>query len=46
MDCCQKRTSGKAPGPDGFSAEFLRSCWPVIKDDICAAFDKLYAMNG
>uniref|UniRef100_A0A453MYG9 Reverse transcriptase domain-containing protein n=2 Tax=Aegilops tauschii subsp. strangulata TaxID=200361 RepID=A0A453MYG9_AEGTS len=19
---------GKAPGPDGFTAEFLRACWP------------------
>ncbi|XP_020189389.1 uncharacterized protein [Aegilops tauschii subsp. strangulata] len=38
--------AGKAPGPDGFITEFLRACWPIIKADICAAFDKLYAMNG
>ncbi|XP_073357774.1 uncharacterized protein [Aegilops tauschii subsp. strangulata] len=37
---------GKAPGPDGFTAEFLRACWPIIKADICATFEKLYAMNG
>uniref|UniRef100_A0A453S8V7 Reverse transcriptase domain-containing protein n=1 Tax=Aegilops tauschii subsp. strangulata TaxID=200361 RepID=A0A453S8V7_AEGTS len=27
--------SGKAPGPDGFTAEFLRACWQIIKDDFC-----------
>uniref|UniRef100_A0A453EY65 Reverse transcriptase domain-containing protein n=1 Tax=Aegilops tauschii subsp. strangulata TaxID=200361 RepID=A0A453EY65_AEGTS len=37
--------TGKAPGPDGFTAEFLRACWTIIKADICAAFDKLYTMN-
>uniref|UniRef100_A0A453PE72 Reverse transcriptase domain-containing protein n=1 Tax=Aegilops tauschii subsp. strangulata TaxID=200361 RepID=A0A453PE72_AEGTS len=25
--------AGKAPGPDGFTAEFLRACWPIIKAD-------------
>uniref|UniRef100_A0A453BBG1 Reverse transcriptase domain-containing protein n=1 Tax=Aegilops tauschii subsp. strangulata TaxID=200361 RepID=A0A453BBG1_AEGTS len=24
---------GKAPGPDGFTSEFLRACWPIIKAD-------------
>lgn len=28
----------KAPGPDGFSGIFFRSCWPVIKGDIMLAF--------
>uniref|UniRef100_A0A453SUF2 Reverse transcriptase domain-containing protein n=1 Tax=Aegilops tauschii subsp. strangulata TaxID=200361 RepID=A0A453SUF2_AEGTS len=37
---------GKAPGPDGFTSEFLRACWDIIKQDICDAFDKLYTMNG
>uniref|UniRef100_A0A453F7Q2 Reverse transcriptase domain-containing protein n=1 Tax=Aegilops tauschii subsp. strangulata TaxID=200361 RepID=A0A453F7Q2_AEGTS len=23
--------TGKAPGPDGFTAEFLRACWDIIK---------------
>uniref|UniRef100_A0A8R7R958 Reverse transcriptase domain-containing protein n=1 Tax=Triticum urartu TaxID=4572 RepID=A0A8R7R958_TRIUA len=36
---------GKAPGPDGFTAEFLRSAWDVIKHDFCAVFDKHYALN-
>ncbi|XP_010239490.1 uncharacterized protein LOC104581310 [Brachypodium distachyon] len=24
----------KAPGPDGFTGNFFRACWPIIKDDI------------
>uniref|UniRef100_A0A453JP53 Uncharacterized protein n=1 Tax=Aegilops tauschii subsp. strangulata TaxID=200361 RepID=A0A453JP53_AEGTS len=38
--------TGKAPDPDGFTSEFLRACWDIIKQDICDAFDKLYTMNG
>ncbi|XP_073363300.1 uncharacterized protein [Aegilops tauschii subsp. strangulata] len=45
-DAIKKMPTGKAPGPDGFTSEFLRACWPIIKADICEAFDKLYAMNG
>lgn len=31
----------KAPGPDGFSAAFLKACWPIVKEDfyqLCAEF--------
>ena len=31
----------RAPGPDGFSALFLKACWPIIKEDfytLCAQF--------
>jgi hypothetical protein len=28
----------KAPGPDGFTAEFVRACWATIKDDFTAIF--------
>jgi hypothetical protein len=27
----------KAPGPDGYSITFFRSCWEIIKDDIMKA---------
>ena len=37
--------TGKAPGPDGFTSEFLVACWDMIKHDFCEAFDKLYSMN-
>ena len=26
--------ANKAPGPDGFSARFYKSCWTTIKDDL------------
>ena len=36
----------KAPGPDGFTAEFLRSCWPVVKHDFVCAFQQLHSLRG
>lgn len=45
-EAIKKLPSGKSPGPDGFTAEFLRSCWDTIKQDICDVFDKLYSLNG
>lgn len=38
--------SGKAPSPDGFTAEFLCGAWSVIKQDILDVFGKLYSLNG
>lgn len=35
----------KAPGPDGFTAEFLRSCWPIVKHDLVRVFQQLYALR-
>lgn len=29
--------SNKAPGPDGFTGNFYKACWPLIKDDVMAA---------
>ena len=31
-----------APGPDGFSVEFFKAFWPLIRDDIKEMLDKLY----
>ena len=45
-EAIKKLPSGKAPGPDRFTAEFLRSCWDIIKHDLCAVFDRLYSLNG
>lgn len=33
--------NNKSPGPDGFSNEFLKRCWPIIKQDfydLCNGF--------
>ena len=27
----------RAPGPDGFTGRFYKSCWPIIKADFMAA---------
>jgi hypothetical protein len=38
----------KAPGPDGFSITFVRSCWDIIKDDLMKvinAFSELSTSN-
>src|SRR5438105_421777 len=33
-DVVSKMPADKAPGPDGFNGQFLKSCWPTIKHDI------------
>jgi ATP phosphoribosyltransferase len=30
----QEMPNGKAPGPDGFTVEFFKACWEVVKHDI------------
>lgn len=32
----------KAPGPDGFTGCFYRTCWPLIKQDIMATIGALH----
>ncbi|WVZ96688.1 hypothetical protein U9M48_042292 [Paspalum notatum var. saurae] len=36
----------KAPGPDGFTGTFFKTCWDIIKDDVTAAFHQLHDLNG
>jgi hypothetical protein len=36
--------NNKAPGPDGFSAEFYKRCWNIIKGDLMPMFHDLF--NG
>jgi hypothetical protein len=35
-------TTEKAPGPDGFTGVFFRSCWDIIRTEIMAAFHCFY----
>lgn len=35
--------SNKSPGPDGFNGDFLKKCWPTIKQDffnLCESFQE------
>lgn len=37
--------SGRAPGPDGFTNNFYKACWDIIKFDIMAAFHNIYVLR-
>jgi hypothetical protein len=37
--------NNKSPGRDGFNAEFLRKCWPIIKKDIYDLCDQFHQGN-
>lgn len=43
-DAIVQMKHNKAPGPDGFPAEFYKKCWHVIKGDLMAMFHDLF--NG
>jgi hypothetical protein len=34
--------AGRAPGPDGFTGCFYKSCWQIIKSDMMAALVSLH----
>jgi hypothetical protein len=38
--------SRKAPGPDGYTAEFLHACWVTVKQDFMVVFRKLHDLRG
>nr|AAU93576.1 hypothetical protein [Oryza sativa Japonica Group] len=38
--------SDKAPGPDGFTGQFYKTCWPVIKSVVLVALNSLFLANG
>jgi hypothetical protein len=41
-DAISQMKPNKAPGPDGFPAEFYQKIWAVIKTDLMALFEQLH----
>jgi hypothetical protein len=39
----KRLSSDKAPGPDGFTDRFYKSCWHIIKTDIMVAISCVWA---
>jgi hypothetical protein len=37
--------SGKAPGPDGFTTNFFKSCWEIIRGDLVAALNTFHDLR-
>ena len=37
--------SEKAPGPDGFTSDFYKHCWQIIKADILSAFHSFHIQH-
>jgi hypothetical protein len=35
--------SDKAPGPDGYTGWFYKTCWPIIKEDIMQAISAVWS---
>ena len=36
----------KSPGPDGYTGQFFRVCWQIVKDDLMLAVRKLQTANS
>ena len=45
FEAIQQMEHNKAPGPDGFPAEFYQKFWGIIKADLMAMFAQLRAGN-
>ena len=43
FDAIAQMKNNKAPGPDGFSAEFYKKCWHIIKGDLLPMFYDLFS---
>jgi hypothetical protein len=41
-DALRAMPANKSPGPDGFTWEFYRRCWPVVKDDVLASLQSVW----
>ncbi|XP_026459898.1 uncharacterized protein LOC113360622 [Papaver somniferum] len=45
-DAVKKFSANKSPGPDGFSMEFYKFCWPIIKDDFMKLMDEFFRFGS
>ena len=43
FEAISQMKNNKAPGPDGFPAEFYKKCWNIIKGDLLALFLDLFS---
>ncbi|XP_073355470.1 uncharacterized protein [Aegilops tauschii subsp. strangulata] len=43
FEAVSQMETNKAPGPDGFPAEFYKKCWCIIKGDLLPSFNDLFA---
>ena len=43
FDAISQMENNKAPGPDGFPAEFYKKCWHIIKGDLIPIFHDLFS---
>ena len=43
FDAIAQMKNNKAPGPDGFSVEFYKKCWHIIKGDLLPMFHDLFS---
>ena len=45
-DAIASLPSDKAPGPDGYTGKFYKTCWPILKADLMAALAALHLGNS
>ena len=43
FEAISQMKNNKAPGPDGFPAEFYKKCWHIIKGDLLPMFHDLFS---
>ena len=43
FEAISQMKNNKAPGPDGFPAEFYKRCWHIIKGDLLPMFHDLFS---
>ena len=43
FEAISQMKNNKAPGPNGFPAEFYKKCWHIIKGDLLPLFNDLFS---